>query len=210
MAVPTPTLVYRITHLRNLPWILEHGICCRSHEIRDPNFMTIGNTEIISRRDSHSVSIGAGGKLSDYVPFYFCSHSMMLYQIHTRQVEGCTAVQKDLVFLVSSLQKFQERRTPFLFTDGHALMVNTNYFDSLADLNKLDWITIRSKDFRRRMDDLDRTRRYQAECLVYNCVPVDALVGIACFDANCLNDIEDKIKPSGNAIPVKVKRNWYF
>jgi hypothetical protein len=210
MPAPTPTLIYRITHHENLPWILKHGLCCKSHEVQDSCFVTIGNTEIISRRDSRPVKIGPGGVLSDYVPFYFAPHSMMLFQIHTNQVKGCTASQKDIVFLVSSLQILKQQRVPFLFTDGHALMENTRYYEASTDLSALDWGTIKSKDFRKRMDDFDRSRRYQAECLVHRNVHLGAILGIACFDSNCLKVLEEIIKCSRESIQVKVKRSWYF
>lgn len=148
--------------------------------------------------------------VSDYVPFYFAPHSMMLFQIHTNQVKGCTASQKDIVFLVSSLQILKQQRVPFLFTDGHALMENTRYCEASTDLSALDWGTIKSKDFRKRMDDFDRSRRYQAECLVHRKVPLGAILGIACFDSNCLKVLEEIIKCSSESIQVKVKRSWYF
>jgi hypothetical protein len=89
-------------------------------------------------------------------------------------------------------------------------MENTRYYEASTDLSVLDWDTIKSKDFKKRMDDFDRSRRYQAECLVHRKVPLGALLGIACFDSNCLKVLEEKIKYSGESIQIKVKRNWYF
>jgi len=195
----------------NLSWILEHGICCRADKDQDPNFVNIGNQDLITRRETRVVEISPGGYLSDYVPFHFSPHSIMLYQIHTGQVPGCTAHQRDIIYLVSSVQKLQEQGITFIFTDGHAFPLNTRYFDDPTDLKELDWNTIRSKDFRRRrLEDPERSRRYQAECLVHGRVPLEALLGVACLDAACLNAVKDKIQCAGNPIKAAVRRPWYF
>ena len=43
-------LVYRVTHIQNVPWILDHGLHCRTSGVRDPNFVEIGIRELIERR----------------------------------------------------------------------------------------------------------------------------------------------------------------
>jgi ssDNA thymidine ADP-ribosyltransferase, DarT len=210
MPVPQPTLIHRITHCANLPWILEHGVCCRATENQDPNFVNIGDRDLIARRETRAVEIHPGGHLSNYVPFYFSPHSVMLYKIHTGEVPGCTARQKEIIFLVSSIQRLQERSLTFLFTDGHASPRNTQYFSDPKDLEQLDWGTIRSKDFKKRLEDPDRSRRYQAECLVYERVPLEALLAVGCRDTTCLNIVKEKIQCVVNGIKVVVRPGWYF
>src|SRR5262245_31311594 len=64
-------LIFRATHRLNLPWALANGLHSRSSDLQDPNFVAIGNAEIIYRRQSRKVPIAPGGNLADYVPFYF-------------------------------------------------------------------------------------------------------------------------------------------
>lgn len=90
------TLIYRITHLANVPWILDNGLHALSTERRDPNFVPIGNPDLIEKRRRRSVEADPGGTLDDYVTFYFGVHSVMLYSIHTRRVVGVDATQRDL------------------------------------------------------------------------------------------------------------------
>jgi hypothetical protein len=80
-----PVLAYdgSSTYLHNMAWMLRHGMHCRSSTTRDPNFMRIGNAELIEKRQAHTVPIPPGGLLSDYVPFYFTPWSIMLYNIKT-------------------------------------------------------------------------------------------------------------------------------
>ena len=113
-------LVYRITHIDNVPWILEHGLHSDSSDVRDPNFVSIGNPDLISKRAVHGVPVGPGGTLGDYVPFYFCTRSVMLYKLHTGQVEGVDVRQEDIVYLVSSVGLLLDTGVRFVFTDRNA------------------------------------------------------------------------------------------
>lgn len=49
---PARALIFRITHRANLPWILANGLHCQSAGVSDPNFVSIGNPELIDRRRS--------------------------------------------------------------------------------------------------------------------------------------------------------------
>ena len=58
-------LIFRITHMNNVPWILENGLHCSSSGQSDPNYIPIGNVEIIDRRATRIVPIAPGGTLAD-------------------------------------------------------------------------------------------------------------------------------------------------
>jgi hypothetical protein len=210
MSVPKPTLIYRITHHQNLPWILEHGVHSRTSPGQDPNFVNIGNKDLIDHRALRAVPCAPHGCLNDYVPFYFWPHSVMLFQIYKGSVEGVTAKQSEIIYLVSSIERLTERNIPFIFTDGHAYPSNTSYFTDPVDLAKLDWNTIRSKDFKKRLDDPDRSRKYQAECLVHRRLPVEALLGIACKDQTGLNYVQREIEARNLQLQATTRSMWYF
>ncbi len=116
---PDKALIFRITHRSNIPWILENGLHC-ANGLQDPQFVPIGDREIIVHRQEKTVPIPPGGPLSDYVPFYFTPHPPMLYNIKT----GCRGVtqrsNEEVVILVSSLHKVLEHGGTFVFTDRHA------------------------------------------------------------------------------------------
>lgn len=80
---PEKALIFRITHIANVPWILENGLYCRSAAEQDPRFVEIGNPDLIDKRKHRVVPAPPGGTLSDYVPFYFTPYSPMLYNIKT-------------------------------------------------------------------------------------------------------------------------------
>ncbi len=80
---PERALIFRITHVDNIPWILDHGLHSRSSSTRDPDYRVIGNPDLIEKRRHREVPIRPGGTLSDYIPFYFTPHTPMLFNIKT-------------------------------------------------------------------------------------------------------------------------------
>lgn len=68
---PQKALIFRITHRDNIPWILKHGLHSRNSVLFDPNFVNIGNGDLIAKRHHRTIPQAPGGTLSDYVPFYF-------------------------------------------------------------------------------------------------------------------------------------------
>src|SRR5664280_2313499 len=102
-------LIFRIVHRRNVPWILRHGMYCRNSEVQDTNYRTIGNPDLIEKRQRREVLIAPGGTLSDYVPFYFTPYTPMMLNIKTGH-GGITKVpNEDVVILVSSLRNLAEQ-----------------------------------------------------------------------------------------------------
>jgi len=88
---PEKALIFRITHIDNMPWMLINGLHCRNSPDRDPNFVEIGNRDLIGKRASRVVPIHPGGTLSDYIPFYFTPCSPMLLNIKTGSEWGTAA-----------------------------------------------------------------------------------------------------------------------
>lgn len=202
--------VYRLVHRDNIPWLLAHGIASRNHNVQCPSYKNIGNAALIGRRALREVPVTPGGVLNDYVPFYFCTHSVMLYNIHTGRVEGVESKQGDIVYLVSAVERLVEQALAFVFTDRHAYVTNAKFFSDPADLAQLDWPLILARDFRRDPDDPGKTDRRQAECLVHGLLPVSALLGIACHNEATSAVCRDAVEANRLELPVRTKVDWYF
>jgi hypothetical protein len=80
---PEKAYIFRIIHRDNVAWTLDYGLHCRNSPTVDPSYVSIGNPELIDRRNRRVVSVPPGGTLSDYVPFYFTPHSPMMYNTCT-------------------------------------------------------------------------------------------------------------------------------
>lgn len=203
-------LIFRITHMDNVPWLLRNGLHCKNAEKLDPDFVNVGNQELIDRRASRAVPIAPGGTLADYIPFYFTPFSMMMYNIKTGHRGIPRRENTEVVILVSSLRGLAEKGVSAIFTDRHAYLRAASFFSSLDDLDKIDWPLLQRRDFRRDEDDLEKTDRYQAEALVYNHLPVDCLAGVVCHGEAQRRTVERHSEDAGVTLNVIARPKWYF
>jgi len=206
---PQKALIWRIVHKDNLLWILTNGVHCANSKTLSSNFVNIGNADLIDKRRTRQVPIMPGGTLADYVPFYFTPFSVMMMNIHS----GRSVVKRtndEIVILVSSLHHVASKGLPFVFTNAHAYPNWTNYYCDLNDLNEVDWGLLQSRDFRRDPDDPRKVERYQAEALIFQHMPVDALLGIICYTDELRDELEDHIARMGLKLSVHVRKGWYF
>ena len=144
-----------------------------------------------------SLSASSRGTLSDYVPFYFTPHSVMLFNIKT----GYRGVQQrrndEIVILVSSLTKLTQDQIRFVFTDRHARLAAAEFFDDMTNLDKIDWKILRNRDFSRDDNDLGKMERYQAEALVHSHMPTSSLLGIACYNMQERDRVDTLVREAG-------------
>jgi hypothetical protein len=208
---PEKAFIFRIVHVANVPWILEHGgLFSRNSPEQDPNYINIGSIELIDKRSRRVVPKSPGGTLSDYVPFYFTPFSMMMYKIKTGHGGITKRDNKDIVIFVSSIHRLRELGVPFLFTNQHAYPPNTDFYESVEALSVIDWPLLQSKNFKTDDADPGKQLRYQAEALVHAQVPLTALLGIVCYNDEVKQSIEAMMQAHGQNISVKTLTKWYF
>lgn len=207
---PEKALLWRIVHRDNLAWILDNGLHCGNRDVKAPNWVNIGNPELIDKRATHPVPLPPGGFLNDYVPFYFTPFSPMLRNIHT----GWGGIQKrpneEIVILVSSVRHIAGQGLPFLFTDSHAYYQWANFYSNLADLDKIDWPLLQRRDFKRDPEDPARFERYQAETLIHRHLPMEGILGIVCYTEALKQGIERELQTRNLKQPVYARTGWYF
>lgn len=207
---PEKALIWRITHRQNLPWILAHGLHAGNGSVRSPDWVTIGNEDLISRRAHREVPVAPGGVLNDYVPFYFTPFSPMLYNIHTGRGGVRRVANTDIVILVSSVHRVAELGLPFAFTDRHAYPVTANYFNELHELQSIDWSLLQRRDFQRNPDDPEKVERYQAEALIHRHVPIQALLGAVCYTEAVRGELQGQAAGLGVELDIRCIPGWYF
>lgn len=202
-------LIFRITHRDNVPWILDNGMHARNGVKSDPNFRSIGNVDLIDKRAGRLVEVSPGGTLSDYIPFYFTPYSIMLLNIITgRNVKRVAC--EEIVIFVSSLPHVAAEGIPFVFTDQHAFALNAQCFTDLADLDRIDWPLLQSRDFEHDPDDPEKKERYQAEALIWKHVPIRALRGVCCYTTAVEEKLRTEIDKRGLSLNVAKQPSWYF
>jgi len=202
--------IFRITHRANVPWLLEHGLHCKNSATRYPNFVSIGNADLIQKRTHRDVPLAPYGTLADYVSFYFTPYSIMMYNIHTGY-QGVTKWPNDqIVILACSIPRLMELKIPFVFYDGHAYMLESTPYNQVADLMNIDWRILQTRDFGNDPDDPGKKGRYQAEALVYRHLPAAALLGIGCYNQEQAKEVARLVAAHELDLAVHTVPDWYF
>lgn len=203
-------LIFRITHISNVPWILANSLHCRSSGVVDPDFTGIGNASLIDKREHFPVPIDPNGALSDYVPFYFTPKSIMLFNIVTGYQDTPMVPRSEIVTIIARLRRVREAGIDAIFTDQHAVSKTARYFSDLDDLANIDWTILRNCDFRRDPDDPGKTLRYHAEALVHESLPCDQIAGIGCRSENEKRTLEHFGREASMEIKIVVRPDWFF
>jgi hypothetical protein len=214
MPIPSPTPIYRIIHISNLDiYLSRRGVHASNFEPDDGlAYRTIHNTDIQRKRQILCLSCGPCGVLHDYVPFYFGYLSPMLLQLKTGRVEGYDGGQESIIYLVSTVQAIQHSGTGFVFSDGHGIAAFTEWYDDLANLNRVDWDMVYQRYWTDDVNDMDRQRRKQAEFLIHRFCDWNLICEIGVINATIKNRVEVIMNayPSTLRKPVRVQNNWYY
>lgn len=212
MTAPNPTPIYHITHMDCLESMLSHGGIFTKKECYRLGLtvVNISHDNIQSRRASTNVPCGAGGTLHDYVPCYFAPRSPMLYTINQNNVQGYDEGQGPIIHIVSSAQTVASNCAGWVFTDGHAIVDLTDFYDDLGDLDEVDWDIMTTKYWYDTQADGDRKRRRQAEFLVHQFLPWKLVHEIGVMTPAIEAWIRSICANKGVRTLVNVHRNWYY
>jgi ssDNA thymidine ADP-ribosyltransferase, DarT len=203
--------VYRIILLQNLEMDLKQGLLAKNNAPVDPSRVVIGNTEIITSRDQRQVKCYPDTVVNDYVPFYFSVRTPMLYNIYTGMGVRQRA-QREIVYLCCRITDLAIDKFQWCFTNANAAEKISKFYNDLKHLDKLDWKSIHSTDFRLNNTDgdEDRIRKKHAEFLVKDIVPPKKIVEIAVLNNTVKEQVETIVSKRKLAVDVKVKPNFYF
>lgn len=205
--------VYRIISIQNLEYDLKHGLYCKNAGRINPDYVSIGSQEIISRRDNVVVQCFPDTVVNDYVPFYFSVRTPMLYNIITGH--GVEAKpQEEIIYLCFRLVELAKNEFQWCFTDGNASQAITGFCNDLNGLAYLDWNSILTKDFRSNNadGDEDRVRKKHSEFLVKNHVPTKYLRAIVVKNETAKQKVEAILISCNLKIPVTINpdSDFYF
>lgn len=203
-------LVFRITHHNNLAWILKHGLHCKNSSVRDPNFVEIGRPEIISRRANREVDCAPGGKLSDYIPFYFTPRTPMLYNIKTGWKGLTKRPMNEIVVLVACLNDLIDTEYALVIADRNASLEFVHFQSGLTGLSTLPWALWQASDFTTDQSRPDKIDRYHAEALVHQHLLPEHLKAVGCYTQVRSAEIAELVAKRNLELPVIHRPGWYF
>jgi ssDNA thymidine ADP-ribosyltransferase DarT-like protein len=206
------TSIYHITHVRNLSGILAAGglHCDRAVVEFEVGATSLAHAHIKMRRAKKVVPNCRGGSLADYVPFYFGPRSPMLYSISRGGVEGYNEGQDPVLHLETSAEAVAEAGLPFTFTNGHAVVVFSEFFDDLDQLGMVDHQLMNERYWFDTVDDPDRKRRRQAEFLVHDFAPWSLFSRIGVRSPAMRQRVLSLLDGVDDEPEVTVNGNWYY
>lgn len=213
--VPAQPKIYHITHVDNLAAIVNDRKLVSDATMleRGGPHVTIGMSAIKRRRvEEIHVPSHPGTKVGDYVPFYFCPRSVMLFLIHKANDPDLSyrGGQEPIVHLEADLHEVVEwaeskdRRWAFSLSNA-----GSYYVEIRADLDQLDeinWAAVSETDFR----SSDVKEGKQAEFLVHESFPWKLVRRIGVYSADIKVRAEASLAHAIHRPPVEILRNWYY
>lgn len=212
---PSRPKLYHLTHVDNLRKIAADGELLSDAAMiaRGGPVQAVGMSGIKRRRvEELEVDRHPGTKVGDYVPFYFCPRSVMLYVIHCANHPELTyrGGQEPIVHLEADLHAvihWAERSgARWAFSLSNAGAYYTEFRSRVEELEQLDWPAIAATDFR----PAEVKERKQAEFLVHGRFPFDLIERIGVRSARIQARAGAALAGAGCQPPIEVRQEWYF
>ena len=177
-------LIYHITDVENLAGIVqEQGLHSDAVMVkRNPEI--IGYDHIKKRR-LKEIPIPCRGwrYVGDFVPFYFCPRSPMLFTINKGNTGRPAGCQRTIVHLVSSVAAAIATGKDWAISDGNAGAFHTTFSANIDALDRLDWPAIRATQW------AGMQHQKAAEFLVADFFPWTAIREIGCYNSTIANKV---------------------
>lgn len=211
---PDAPKIYHITHVDNLPTIIGAGGLVSDAAIiaRGGGEVSIGMADIKAYRLRKPVSCHAGTCVGDYVPFYLCSRSIMLYVISCRNNPGLaySGGQEPIVHLEADMHNVvawaeaHERR--WAFSDMNARTGYAGFYCDLARLDEINWTAVRARQWAA----AEIKEAKQAEFLLHEEFPWPLVSRIGVMNEAMKTRVETVLKGYEYKPAVEVQRPWYY
>lgn len=213
---PDKIPIYHITHVDNLASIVAEKAIWSDAEClaRGCAHRRVGITEIKDRRlRSLEVRCHPGTKVGDYVPFYFCPRSIMLFLFHkgNHQSLDYHGGQEPILHLQVDMHRVvawaDANGRQWAFSDRNAGTAYANFYKHLDELARVNWEAVHATDFR---DPLIKDGK-QAEFLLYGSFPWELVEMIGVYDRKHVDQVDAILAAATGHKPlVSVQRDWYY
>ncbi len=213
--MPARPKLYHITPVENLAAIVADGrlVSDATMIARGGPPQAIGMSAIKRRRvEELRVNCHPSTMVGDYVPFYFCPRSVMLYVIHRANHPELSyrGGQDPIVHLEADLYAViawaEENRIRWAFSLSNAGAYYTEFRSRVDELGSLDWAAISATDFRAH----EIKEGKQAEFLVHGSFPLNLVERIVARSNGVRQRALDALAPSRHEPAVEVHGDWYF
>lgn len=214
MPAPARPKIYHITHMDNLPTIVgQGGLFSDARMIAAGGPVTaIGMASIKARRMGLPVRCHPGEMVGQYVPFYFCSRSVMLYLLHrgNHPEVNYRGGQEPIVHLEADLRTVvdwaQAHGRRWAFTLSNAGAYYAEFRDSLEALDEIRWDAVMSNAW----SAAEVREGKQAEFLLHDSVPWELVERIGVVNQPVKLEVEARLRGAAHAPRVDLQPTWYY
>jgi hypothetical protein len=198
-------LIYHITDVENLTGILADGGLRSDVAMVECNPSVIGYGHIKQRRMTKiRVDCCAGRFVGEFVPFYFCPRSPMLYAINrgnTGREPGC---QRTIIHLVSTMAAALDNNKHWAISDGNAGAFHTAFSSELTALERLDWEAIRATQWQ------GRTHQKSAEFLMADFFGWTGIHAVGCQNEKTALQVQKILTDTVHRPTINIEPDWYY
>ncbi len=213
-SAPAHPKIYHIVHVDRLAAVIthEHLYCDSTMTQRTGAGPIIGMTAIKQRRLQLPVDCQAGTFVGDYVPFYFCPRSIMLYVIHHNNHPELTyhGGQGPIVHLEADLDEVIQHadhvKQRWAFSLSNAGARYTSFLTGANQLNQLNWPAIAARDFR----DPAIKESKQAEFLIHQSFPWALVRRIGVQSQAIYQRVVEILQKAGHKPQLQIRPEWYY
>lgn len=171
----------------------------------------IGDRGMKADRRVKVVPCGPGGRLDEYVPFYFATRSPMLNAIDHGRVPEYQGGQEPMVYFVSDCDTVLDCGLSFVFTDRHPMAAYADFFDDVRYLDDaIDWPLMRARYWSNTDEDPDRRHRRMAEFGIHEFVPLEVFSHLVAMSDRTAADAQHLLDSGRTGLRVIVERHAYF
>ena len=213
--MPANQKIYHITHVRNMSQIAQTGVICSDAKRIDLGLdcEIVGMSRIKHRRLYEiEVHCYSGTRVGEYAPFYFCPRSIMLYILHkgdhpdVSYTEGQGPIVHLQADLIHTVRWAEQHGIHWAFSDRNAGTYMAQFYNSLDDLDQINWRAVAATDFR----DMMIKEGKQAEFLMYDYFPWELIERIGVRDTTVVKTVQRAISESGHQPEVRAEPSWYY
>jgi hypothetical protein len=210
---PRNPKIYHITHVANLPSIVNDGFVYSDALMieRGGPSASIGMNAIKAARLTRSVPCH-GNYVGDYVPFNYCPRSVMLYLIYRANHPDLTyrGGQGPIVHLEADLRNVIDwaRRQECLWalSPQNARAEYTTFHSQPNDFDKIMWEDVANPDFRQS----DVRENKQAELLVHGRFPWALVERVGVRSIDILDQTHAAVRDAAHVPKLEIIPEWYF
>lgn len=209
-SAPTTKLVdvekqrlYHVTHVRNLPSILETGSILADAELDGGRVIDLSSAE--NREARRRTSVDEQAFVSEYVPFFLSPDARVWNSVRSRErnvrlaADSTDFAASDFVVLVATVGDLRRADAEFVVGDGDAVAPLTRFATTDSEVDRML--------VRFALDDGDLV--LSAEALVRRSVPLSSLSIIGVPSVQARESVKRLLADAGHSIKVAAYQPWF-